>query len=129
MPNKVLAVIIALLALVYGIYPADVIPENQDAIPLLGWLDDLNVLIIAGMNVYQQFACDQNFVVVKIAKYAKWVMATLFIIASELLWGANPSFGGIVVGLVIIAGSVAVGLLTVIVSLVMFVLRDENCKL
>lgn len=129
MPNKVLAVIIALLALVYGIYPADVIPENQDAIPLLGWLDDLNVLIIAVMNVYQQFACDQNFVVVKIAKYAKWVMATLFIIASELLWGANPSFGGIVVGLVIIAGSVAVGLLTVIVSLVMFVLRDENCKL
>lgn len=81
---KALAVVIAMLAAVYGASPVDVVP---DSIPVAGWLDDIGVLAIAGLNFYQQFAKDQNSPVVKLVKYTKWTMVVLFIIAGLLLGG------------------------------------------
>lgn len=80
------------LALLYGVSPLDIVP---DALPLVGWLDDLGLLLAAALNVYQKNAADQGALFVTIARYAKWVMV-LFFVSVALL------FGG-VVALIILA--------------------------
>ena len=58
-----------------------------DAIPVFGWVDDLGLLATATMNVVQQFAKDQNSSMVKILKYAKWLLIVAVVIAALLLGG------------------------------------------
>lgn len=81
---KALSIVIAMLALAYDVSPIDAVP---DAIPVLGWLDDIGITAFAAMNVYQQFAKDQNSALVKLAKYIKWMLVALVIVAGIAVGG------------------------------------------
>ena len=70
--------------MLYTISPIDLAP---DAIPVFGWVDDFGLLATATMNVVQQFAKDQNSSMVKILKYAKWLLIVAVVIAALLLGG------------------------------------------
>lgn len=82
--QKGLAVFFAIVTLLYTISPIDLAP---DAIPVFGWVDDLGLLATATMNVVQHFAKDQNSAMVKILKYAKWLLIVAVVIAALLLGG------------------------------------------
>ena len=90
---KALSVIIAMIAIVYDLSPIDAVP---DTIPLFGWLDDVGFTLMAALNAYQQFSKDQSAMVVRLAKYVKWMMV------------ASIVFAGIAVG----------GLITAIIALI-----------
>jgi uncharacterized membrane protein YkvA (DUF1232 family) len=46
-PRRLIALIILLLAIAYVIWPIDLIP---DFIPIIGWIDD--ILVIVGAIIY-----------------------------------------------------------------------------
>ena len=81
---KALSVIIAMMALAYDISPLDLSP---DAVPVLGWLDDAGITVMAALNAYQQFAKDQNAISVRLAKYIKWMMVAVLVIAAAVILG------------------------------------------
>lgn len=81
---KALSVIIAMMALAYDISPLDLSP---DAVPILGWLDDAGITVMAALNAYQQFAKDQNAISVRLAKYVKWMMVAVIVIAAAVILG------------------------------------------
>ena len=81
---KALSVIIAMMALAYDISPLDLSP---DAVPVLGWLDDAGITVMAALNAYQQFAKDQNAISVRLAKYVKWMMGAVVVIAAAVILG------------------------------------------
>ena len=81
---KALSVIIAMMALAYDISPLDLSP---DAVPVLGWLDDAGITVMAALNAYQQFAKDQNAISVRLAKYVKWMMVAVIVIAAAVIRG------------------------------------------
>ena len=64
-----------------------------DAIPVVGWLDDVGLLVTATMNAVQQFTKDQNSAMVNILRYAKWFMVIAVVIAALL-------FGGLIAAIV-----------------------------
>ena len=92
--QKGLAVFLLILSLMYTVSPIDLAP---DAIPVVGWLDDLGFLATATMNVMQQFAKDQNSAMVKILKYAKWFMVIAVVIAALLLGGLIAAIVALIV--------------------------------
>jgi len=47
-PNKAAAVILMVLAILYAVFPLDPIP---DFIPVLGWIDDIAILMAARKNL------------------------------------------------------------------------------
>lgn len=81
---KALSVIIAMLAIVYDLAPVDAVP---DVVPLFGWLDDVGFTIMAALNAYQHFSKDQKATFVRIAKYVKWMMIALVVIAAASVGG------------------------------------------
>ena len=81
---KALSVLIAMAALAYDLSPIDISP---DTIPVLGWLDDAGVTVMAALNVYQQFAKDQTALTVRLAKYVKWMMVAVLVIAGVAVGG------------------------------------------
>ena len=81
---KALSVIIAMMALAYDISPLDLSP---DAVPVLGWLDDIGITVVAALNAYQQFAKDQSALTVRLAKYIKWMMVAVLVIAAATIIG------------------------------------------
>jgi uncharacterized membrane protein YkvA (DUF1232 family) len=66
------------------ISPLDLSP---DTIPVLGWLDDAGITVMAALNAYQQFAKDQNAISVHLAKYVKWMMVAVLVIAAAVIIG------------------------------------------
>ena len=82
--QKGLAVFFVIMSLLYTASPIDLVP---DAIPVVGWLDDVGFLVTATMNAVQQFTKDQNSAMVKILKYAKWLLIVAVVIAALLLGG------------------------------------------
>ena len=81
---KALSVLIAMAALAYDMSPIDAVP---DALPVLGWLDDLGFTAMAALNLYQQFAKDQGALAVRLAKYVKWMLIALVVIAGVAVGG------------------------------------------
>lgn len=81
---KALSVLIAMLAIVYDLSPIDFVP---DAVPLFGWLDDVGFTLMAALNAYQHFSKDQSALVVRLAKYVKWMMVAFIIIAGVAVGG------------------------------------------
>ena len=81
---KALSVLIAMAALVYDLSPIDAVP---DALPVFGWLDDFGFTAMAALNLYQQFAKDQGALTVRLAKYLKWMLIALVVIAGVAVGG------------------------------------------
>lgn len=81
---KALSVLIAMTALAYDMSPIDAVP---DALPVLGWLDDFGFTAMAALNLYQQFAKDQGALMVRLAKYVKWMLIALIVIAGVAVGG------------------------------------------
>ena len=81
---KALSILIAMAAVAYDLSPIDAVP---DALPVLGWLDDFGFTTMAALNLYQQFAKDQGALAVRIAKYVKWMMVALVVIAGIAVGG------------------------------------------
>jgi uncharacterized membrane protein YkvA (DUF1232 family) len=92
--QKGLAVFFVIMSLLYTVSPIDLAP---DAIPVVGWLDDVGFLLTATMNAVQQFAKDQNSAMVKILKYAKWFMVIAVVIAALLLGGLIAAIVALIV--------------------------------
>ena len=107
---KALSVIIAMMALAYDISPLDTIPVlgwldaagiilvdalnvyhqlplDPDTIPVLGWLDEAGITLVAALNAYHQFAKDQSALSVRLAKYVKWMMVAVLVIAAAVIIG------------------------------------------
>ena len=81
---KALSVLIAMAALVYDLSPIDAVP---DALPVFGWLDDFGFTAMAALNLYQQFAKDQGALTVRLAKYLRWMLIALVVIAGVAVGG------------------------------------------
>ena len=77
--KKSLAVVLMFAALVYDSSPYDLMPILQ--------FDDLGLTTAAILNLFQQFAKDQDSNLVRILKYAKWAIVILVVIAILLLVG------------------------------------------
>ena len=92
--QKGLAVFLMIMSLLYTASPIDLAP---DAIPVVGWLDDVGFLVTATMNAVQQFTKDQNSAMVKILKYAKWFMLIAVVIAALLLGGLIAAIVALIV--------------------------------
>jgi len=92
--QKGLAVFFVIMSMVYAVSPIDLAP---DAIPVIGWLDDLGFLATATMNAIQQFSKDQNSSMVKILKYAKWLLIVATVIAALLLGGLIAAIVALIV--------------------------------
>lgn len=92
--QKGLAVFLMVMSLLYTVSPIDLAP---DAIPVIGWLDDVGFLMTATMNLVQQFAQDQNSSMVKILKYTKWLLIVATIIAALLLGGLIAAIVALIV--------------------------------
>jgi len=95
--NKGLAIFFVIMSLMYTASPIDLAP---DTIPVIGWLDDIGLLVTATMNAVQQFTVDQNSAMVKILKYAKWFMIIGIIIAVLL-------FGGLLAAIITLIANLA----------------------
>ena len=92
--NKTMPVIIAVLGVLYGVSPIDVIP---DVIPFAGWMDDLVITGGALMGLAQAFVKDSSESLAKILGFFKW-----------FLW----IFGGILVVLLALLGVTIYNLFT-----------------
>ena len=77
--KKSLAVVLMLAALVYDLIPVDLMPFLP--------FDDLGLTAAAMLNLFQQFAEDQDSSLVRILKYAKWTFVALVAIAVLLFVG------------------------------------------
>lgn len=92
--QKGLAIFFVIMSMIYTISPIDLVP---DAIPVVGWLDDLGFLITATLNAVQQFTKDQNSSMVKILKYTKWLLIIATVIAALLLGGLIAAIVALIV--------------------------------
>lgn len=81
---KALSVIIAMAAVIYDLSPIDAVP---DAVPIFGWLDDVGFTLMAALNAYQHFSKDQSSMVVRLAKYVKWMMVAFIVLAGVAVGG------------------------------------------
>lgn len=81
---KALSIVIAMAAVLYDLSPIDAVP---DAIPIFGWLDDVGFTLMAALNAYQHFSKDQSAMVVRLAKYVKWMMVAFIVLAGVAVGG------------------------------------------
>lgn len=58
-----------ILAIVYTVSPADLVP---DVLPVVGWFEDALLLIVGTLNGVQNGVVDANSSLSKIIKYIKW---------------------------------------------------------
>ena len=92
--QKGLAVFLMIMSLLYTASPIDLAP---DAIPVVGWIDDIGFLITATMNAVQKKEKNQDSAMVKILKYAKWFMVIAVVIVALLLGGLIAAIVALIV--------------------------------
>lgn len=71
-----------ILALVYTFSPIDLVP---DAFPLLGWLDDIALIGVATLNIFEKYNQETHKKVATILKYLKWILLLLVLVFLTLL--------------------------------------------
>jgi len=81
---KALSIIVALVAAAYDLSPIDAVP---DAMPMVGWIDDIGLTLVAILNLYQQFAKDQGASIVRFVRYIKWCLVALIALACIVVGG------------------------------------------
>lgn len=80
------AIIIAILGIVYGVSPIDIVP---DALPIAGWVDDLVITGSALLNLVDSYAAKYSILLSSILKILKWGIIIL---------------GGILIALILLIG-------------------------
>lgn len=65
------------LALGYTLSPIDLVP---DTLPVLGWLDDISILIASVLNLFQNYHENTHKQLTLILKYLKWLFLLFFIL-------------------------------------------------
>lgn len=88
--QKTLAVIISILALVYNFSPIDL---SLDALPIVGWMDDVGISLAAVLNLLEKYQSQQNGFLVKFLRLSKWLLIILIVIATLIA-------GGLIVGII-----------------------------
>ena len=67
--KKVLAWILMAIAVIYGLSPVDIVPD----IPVVGWIDDCIVNLVAFTNLIQQQFFQTNIILNKLFNTIKWI--------------------------------------------------------
>ena len=67
--KKVLAWILMVVAVIYGLSPIDIVPD----IPVVGWIDDFTVNLVAFTNLIQQQFFQTNIILNKLFNTIKWI--------------------------------------------------------
>ncbi|MDD6622766.1 MAG: YkvA family protein [Bacteroidales bacterium] len=80
--QKTISWILAVVALVYDFSPVDIVP---DGIPAAGWLDDIMVTVLAGLNLLQQYSRDGHPTASRILKRLKWGCVVVSVIVVAIL--------------------------------------------
>ncbi len=83
--SKVAPIIIAILGVLYGISPIDVVP---DVIPVAGWTDDLVIMGGSLLNLAQAFVKDTNktlATIIGMFKWALWLLGGILVLLIALL--------------------------------------------
>lgn len=73
--------IILVLAVIYGVSPVDIVPD----VPFIGWVDDFFIILFAALNLLQFSTEGKNPVLSKLAKWIKWLVVLLGVVAVLLL--------------------------------------------
>lgn len=84
--DRIIAIGLLIVSIIYAILPSDLVPD----LPVIGWLDDVFVVLIASLHAIQKTVAKNNDTLVKLLKYAKYILFALAIIAlmMMLLFGA-----------------------------------------
>lgn len=69
--NKIVPIIIAVLGVLYGVSPVDVVP---DVFPVVGWIDDLVITGGALLNLAQAYARDTSASLARLLGLVKWLL-------------------------------------------------------
>lgn len=83
--NKIAPIIIAVLGVIYGLSPIDVIP---DVIPVAGWIDDLVLTGGSLLNLAQAFVKHTNkslATIIGMFKWALWILGGILIMLTAVL--------------------------------------------
>ncbi|MBQ4358472.1 MAG: DUF1232 domain-containing protein [Paludibacteraceae bacterium] len=70
------------LALIYGVSPLDLSP---DAMPVVGWFDDLVVIGAGVLNFVQHWTEESNELLSRILRILKWVLILVGVVVFLLL--------------------------------------------
>ena len=82
--QKAFAFLLALGAILYDVSPIDLSP---DAVPVVGWLDDVGVTLVAGLNLLEKIQSNQNGLFAKMLRMSKWLLIILLVIAGLIVVG------------------------------------------
>lgn len=80
--KKVLAWILMAIAVIYGLSPVDIVPD----IPVVGWIDDFTVNLVAFTNLIQQQFFQTNIILNKLFSTIKWLLISLAVIIILLVF-------------------------------------------
>ncbi len=84
--DGILAFIFLIVALIYDVYPFDLVPD----IPVIGWGDDILITLTAIVNLFEKFALQGNETLQSLIKKIKWgifvsgVVVLSFIVAGVI---------------------------------------------
>lgn len=85
--KKALSVIFLILAVIYDISPVDAIPD----VPIVGWLDDVSITMLAFSNFLEQFFQTKNETLSRLfgilKKVLLFVVIALIIILGLVFYG------------------------------------------
>ena len=69
------------LSIAYLLSPVDIVPD----IPIVGWVDDIFIITIAGLNLLQGYASEGNSSLAQLLKFVKWAVIIFGVISILLI--------------------------------------------